>query len=260
MPNWCENSLFITGKKKDIVDFLNYNGSGDFNFNKYLPIPEIYEKFDTTNSKDGRDVLHHEHIKKEDGSYETISTPKYATDEEYEKYSADYDAAVKEQKEKYGFVGWYDWNVFNWGTKWDIDKIENKGLIAQIENNKDNEEVTIELFFDTAWSPCVVFLENIYTKFPDLTFDLYYIELGEFFAGHTSAYFEDGEGIFEDECGEPELYDLENCCPITEEERQEIEKENAACSGDGEDSETDWSSVWDCQCDRYDYVNPYQYE
>ncbi len=68
--------------------------------------------------------------------------------------------------------GWYDWNINNWGTKWDVD--------AQV-TSRDNGFVTYS--FDSAWSPPVEAIEKFASKFSDVTFTLKYCEGGGDFGG-----------------------------------------------------------------------------
>jgi len=73
---------------------------------------------------------------------------------------------------KYGSKDWYDWNVNNWGTKWDV---------TDVHFDEDNGFLTYG--FDSAWSPPVEFLKNICSKYPLLNFSLYYEEGGCDFEG-----------------------------------------------------------------------------
>jgi hypothetical protein len=65
---------------------------------------------------------------------------------------------------------WYNWNVSNWGTKWDVEPIitEDTGF-------------TITLSFDSAWAPPIEFCN----KLVELGFNVlaYYNEEGMCFAG-----------------------------------------------------------------------------
>ena len=69
---------------------------------------------------------------------------------------------------------WYHWCNANWGTKWDVS--ESDGNFIQ-----DTTEDSIQLYFDTAWSPPVEF----YEKMVELGFHVcaYYFEPGMGFAG-----------------------------------------------------------------------------
>lgn len=80
MPNWCNNTLRITGPKAKIESLWQSARSGDdFGLlQAMVPMPKALH--DTTSPCEPDDVL----------------------------------------QEKYGASNWYDWAVHNWGTKWDI--------------------------------------------------------------------------------------------------------------------------------------------
>lgn len=74
-----------------------------------------------------------------------------------------------------GFISdgrWFHWCVSNWGTKWN----------CSASTTSANEEWT-EIYFDTAWSPPIELLRTLSKKCPSIHFDLYYCELGGYFAG-----------------------------------------------------------------------------
>jgi hypothetical protein len=83
---------------------------------------------------------------------------------------------------------WYDWNVANYGTKWDEMDIYHL--------TEDEEQLQVQ--FSSAWSPPCEFIQNIYKKFPNLSFKLKYDEPGMGFFGVTTA----GDGDFRDSCGD----------------------------------------------------------
>jgi len=72
--------------------------------------------------------------------------------------------------------GWYNWNVNNWGTKWDI------GESAEVTGDLIEGGIA---FFDTAWSPPIQAIEALSEKFPSVNFILEYIEMGCMFAGRA---------------------------------------------------------------------------
>lgn len=52
--------------------------------------------------------------------------------------------------------GWYEWNVENWGTKWNCDAQD----WMKVENpNEDESSVTF--WFDSAWAPPIALYEYI---------------------------------------------------------------------------------------------------
>ena len=90
--------------------------------------------------------------------------------------TASYGDEYKDQNEanlaKYGYASWYDFNVSEWGTKWDVEPYSN-------EISEDG--LTLECSFDTAWSPPIAFFE----KMEELGFEVqaYYFEPGMGFVG-----------------------------------------------------------------------------
>lgn len=83
------------------------------------------------------------------------------------------DARAARFLEQYGATDWYNWQVKNWGTKWDIGG--NGEFIEQPDAN------TIELRFDSAWSPPI----EAYGRFVELGFEIeaHYYEPGIGFFG-----------------------------------------------------------------------------
>ena len=81
---------------------------------------------------------------------------------------------------------WYDWNILNWGTKWDIYP---EGL----QKDKINER-TYRYYFDTAWAPPTKWLEKVGELYPTIKFKLKYKEPGVRFKGIATSI----NRIFED--------------------------------------------------------------
>lgn len=83
MPNWCENTMVVTGRKNHINSFYDHiyeSGSGEFRLlESFMPTPpELMER------------------------------------------SSDDSAESEELRNKYGYSDWYSWRLDNWGTKWDV--------------------------------------------------------------------------------------------------------------------------------------------
>lgn len=91
--------------------------------------------------------------------------------------AADSDALRISNKEKFGYESWYDWNIANWGTKWDLCEV-------RVDRHDANN---ITLSFDTAWSPPI----EAYGTLEEQGFvvEAYYYEPGMCFCG----LYEDGQ-------------------------------------------------------------------
>ena len=142
MPNWCYNTVEIVGPKENIDQFEKFltDRSGEDWFDYFLPTPV---ELNDTQSPNRDTVLAQQLI------------------------------------EKYGAIDWYDWNVNNWGTKWNCtaNGFERTG------------EMSIKFTCETAWAPPT----TLYQRIADQEFGEYdvkalYLEEGMAFVGR----FEDG--------------------------------------------------------------------
>ena len=69
---------------------------------------------------------------------------------------------------------WYDWRVQNWDTKWDAYDV--------CVTDDDPESVEIE--FNTAWSPPEAICSAIREQYPDVSVSWFYDEPGCEIAGY----------------------------------------------------------------------------
>jgi hypothetical protein len=76
-------------------------------------------------------------------------------------------------------VDWYSWCIENWGTKWDIAN-------PYVGVTQDKDTATINLSYDTAWSPPIEFFQYLSRKFPDITISTKYYEPGMEFIGERT--------------------------------------------------------------------------
>lgn len=150
MPNWCSNGLTLTHSDPAMIDRVVKGKEGLLQ--EFIPCPQ--ELIDTVSGfvGEGQDAL---------------------------------DAKQKANVEKYGYATWYDHNVNEWGTKWDVSA-------DSIERLDDN---TVQLSFDSAWAPPT----GAYEKLMELGFGVkaYYYECGMCFVGKwedgVDDYFEYGD-------------------------------------------------------------------
>ena len=142
MPNWCNNNIQIEGPLNKLEELSK--ACEDGLFNHILPIPKELE-----------------------------GTQSPARDEDKKKNKA--------LKEKYGYDNWYDWNVNNWGTKWDCST-EDSFYQNEIKKGKTDFHGVLHLAFDTAWAPPIGVYEELVDK--DFGVNAYYFEPGCDFAGH----------------------------------------------------------------------------
>jgi hypothetical protein len=142
MPNWCSNHITVRGTDpvaiKRLADAFD---AGEF-CGTVVPMPE---ELNITSGCLG------------DG------------DEQKE-----LEAKSAANLEKYGYANWYDFNVANWGTKWEIS---GDGATAEIEE----DGLSFSAPFESAWSPPIGVCEALIEQGFEVT--LYYYESGMGFVG-----------------------------------------------------------------------------
>ena len=150
MPNWCENRVRLSdnGDNSEQFDRLCKLLDGPDPFNAIFPRPDF-----PNIPNDKGELPIKEEIKNDKGEVvaETYNFPDGKNDDR-----------------------WYHWCIENWGTKWEPDML---GLDV---SDYDSLEIT----FNTAWSPPEGVVEKLREKFPELSFQCFYDEPGCEIAGY----------------------------------------------------------------------------
>jgi hypothetical protein len=144
MPNWCANNVFLSHEDASMIKRAKDAFDNHSFLSEFKPCPK--ELHDTVAGFCG------------EGTYAQ---------------------ELLEFKEKlnlkwFGSRNWYDWQVSNWGTKWDVG-----GTDSGFSNLQSDNELWLN--FDSAWSPPIEF----YLTLTDLGFNVlaYYYESGMGFCG-----------------------------------------------------------------------------
>ena len=150
MPNWCENRVQLSddGDNSEQFDKLCKLLDGPNPFNAIFPRPD----FPNIPNEKGELPIKEVH-KNDKGEVvaETYNFPDGKNDDR-----------------------WYHWCVENWGTKWEPDM---HGLDV-------SDYDSLEISFNTAWSPPEGVVEKLREKFPDLSFQCFFDEPGCEVAGY----------------------------------------------------------------------------
>lgn len=167
MPNWVFTSMTVHGKEEDLRKFQE----------KASKPYTTYHKGVWTKDADGKNNYDPEAIN-ESVHDSCISFMNFATPENLEAYYADahgdtkpegYEEMSMEERMahamKFSGDGWYDWNVRNWGTKWDACNPE--------MTNDDPTSGSLGYRFDTAWSPAEGAFQAMVAQHPELSFEFY---------------------------------------------------------------------------------------
>jgi hypothetical protein len=184
MPNWNSNTLIIQGKKSTVQALMERASSethryvGPFNFRQ--------------NSIDWGAFTHiqMEALMADDDLFRVDSKSVFSfhafVPVPREVLLSPYDGDVlAEKKAQYpewfgrfpDLISGYDWESKNWGCKWGSASAE---IVSQDGNE---EEYTVEYYFDTPWGPPITFLDTLSSLYPELYFELKYSESGMNFSG-----------------------------------------------------------------------------
>jgi Ferredoxin-like domain in Api92-like protein len=169
MPNWCQQDLTITGDAESIAELKTQlsrpydNGNGQTFEGKFLlwnivaPTNlDAYHQRVTIAPKENNDPVHISQALSEAFISMNISDADMA--------KAMAEIAVGED--------WYNWNIRNLGTKWEITD-------SAIEVD---EPTKVKFMFNTAWSPIEEALDKLAMQYPTLTFTLRGLDEGFLFA------------------------------------------------------------------------------
>ena len=158
MPNHCHNRVTFYSANTEDVAKLKKIFEDENTFTQIIPEPDwpntpLMFKEDTTAKGIGTKYgnLGELPVKREDPwtRYEFLSTGKHDD-------------------------RWYDWRIQNWDTKWDAYDV--------VVTDDDPESVEIE--FNTAWSPPEAICSAIREQYPDVSVSWFYDEPGCEIAGY----------------------------------------------------------------------------
>jgi len=173
MPNWCTNTLNVSGDKKSIAAFLTaargrhagyndpYHGDGTWPAHDKVRVKALV--------KNPAPVYGDE--------LDLCMNALYPVPLDYRRFPFD-DNQARKLGEAVGEErkhGGYQWQTDHWGTKWDVD-----GELLE------SHDTFLQYKFDTPWSPPISLFEKVAKDFPSLTFELEYYEPGMGFAGRNT--------------------------------------------------------------------------
>ena len=142
MPNHCHNRVtFYSDDKPELIQKLYKIFKSEEVFTQFVPEPD----WATTPNEAGE-------LSAKDPS-EPMFPPKFP------------DGTVDDR--------WYNWRVYNWGTKWDC---------YDLSIDQDEQELNLE--FNTAWSPPEEICHALKEKYEDASIQWFYDEPGMEVAGY----------------------------------------------------------------------------
>ena len=168
MPNWVFNGLTAEGKPESVKKMMEQLNT---------PFTRVHEQWSMeTGQMEKQTILFPNPV----FSFWNIIKP---TDiDAYEKQT---DQANAPSIDNFGEYmkwtstqnDWYNWNINNWGTKWDVAvSHEEKYPNTYLEEAENGENYVVYYNFNTAWSRPMPALIKLSEQYPDLLFTLTYEE------------------------------------------------------------------------------------
>lgn len=154
MPNWCNNTLEINHSDIKMMRRVVKGWNRSRLLNEFIPVPPEL----SDGSMNWQRILNKEPRNKD--------------------YADEMDLFREELNLKYfGYKGWYEFCLDNWGTKWDIGR---DSAISEYLT-PDSARNSISVQFTSAWSPPT----DAYQKLSEMGFSIraYYYESGMGFCG-----------------------------------------------------------------------------
>ena len=159
MPNWVYNGLTVEGNPesvKKMMDQLNQ------------PFTVIHDSWDIStntfmkkNTLCPNPVFAFWNIVKPTDLDAYYNQPKHNPDQPFDMSGDD----------------WYNWNLRNWGTKWDVAVSSTDNLPnTYMEETANGDNHVVFYNFETAWGVPDKALVNLSSQYPDLLFTLSYEE------------------------------------------------------------------------------------
>jgi hypothetical protein len=161
MPNWCNNTIEISHPDKSKMDALIASVNEGKFCNHVIPVPASLQ---IVAGRVGDD-----------------SDPK----------QIELEATQKSNLATHGYKDWYDFQVNEWGTKWDVEPYNPVAYEVNL-NGDPLPENKIVFGFDSAWAPPCGVADALIDQ--GYAVRLYYYESGMCFAG---IYDENGDDFYE---------------------------------------------------------------
>ena len=146
MPNWVSNSVRVTGDKEELKRFAEQAGRSYTR--KYQDIEGKWYEAESNN----------EHL-----SFWNFVRPDNSILDEY--WGSERQDLSLEERLRHKTNHWYDWNVRNWGCKWDASDVYFEDWDGELAYD-----------FETPWSYPEDVLVAMVAQYPTLTFSIRFLE------------------------------------------------------------------------------------
>lgn len=198
MPNWCHNTLTVSGEEAELKAFVEKVKGEDrpLSFAKIVPQPSDEELRALESYKPCTMCGAHGTLPESEEQAAERGAKWYVWMLPGEREDRTCNVCRGSKEERIGMEGWYTWRCDAWGTKWDASFSDSGPFIALGQEGMDVELTkatqggtftpTVAVYkFDTAWAPPEPVVEAASEQHPELEFTLRYGEPGEGYAGEA---------------------------------------------------------------------------
>ena len=183
MPNWCSNTLTVTGPADEIERFRKESTG----------LPPQYHRDDSHLTEKEKEVFETEKVFEPEilNFHSLVPVPDEILEFGFShQYERDENGVPKKNEtgglvHKEGLCG-YDAQIKLWGTKWGACEVTEQSSASGTNYSPPSENDSdewVQYSFDTAWSPPEIWVKTVAPLFPDCVFTLSYIEEGCDFQG-----------------------------------------------------------------------------
>jgi hypothetical protein len=163
MPNWVYNTLTVQGDQLNLARLKKQVGES---------FTRKYKDYKSINGK-LEEIEEELTLSNPIFAFWNISKPK-DMDAYLNAESTGIPDNPDDQSNWFQSDNWYDWNIRNWGTKWDVANTDNeKYLDTELIMDEDTR---LQYSFNTAWSPPLPAMKELSLQYPTLKINLDYEE------------------------------------------------------------------------------------
>jgi hypothetical protein len=160
MPNWVMNELTCIFPDTESLNLFKNKLDEKNLYNSFFPMPEILQDTQSPTIDAEKLILTYN---KETNSKAMGLTEIIKANHHF--FSPQAEQALKNQQAfiATGFSNWYDWNLSNWGVKWDASNVQSKEL---------SDFNTVIYTFDSPWGTPEHFVIELSKLYPDACFEM----------------------------------------------------------------------------------------
>lgn len=165
MPNWVYTSMAVSGKREDLLAFAK---KASQRHTTYWLSEGWIRNEDGTNTKvaeEDRKIVEELSPESPMSFWNFVAPPQESID------SGEYfgtSGYVEGKKVGDTEGNWYNWNIANWGCKWDANDEE---LDTDLDKLEPHDQLTYR--FSTAWSPAEGVFRAMTEQHPELSFEFH---------------------------------------------------------------------------------------